>query len=528
MNNIKSQQGAALLILLLSIILSGAIFLLSQNNSTSKHVSAENNTTAALAKAKEALISYAVSHYLTSKNAPDFDNHLGYHGFLPCPESSSSTAEGESPLNCGGVRYANHLGRLPWKVLEIPPLKDSSGECLWYVMSSAFSFNPPESLMLNDDTPGMFQVFNEKRSIFKGSTPEDRAVAVVFAPGGPLNNQARLSATSGAPCNVLRDEALAVDYLESYQGINNALVSNTTADGIDEFIHSTALNDNPSFNDRIITITAKEIFDAIKARAPMYDDKITELGKIIGSCLIDYATPSSACKDSCNADRNLCIAAGGAASICSQARNKCRKDCPKAKPPGKPPSRFNQLPWPAPVDLDADYRDKDNYIDFADSTQGYFGRLPYTTANSSFEIGISDSNIYSTCDLVGIYPEMFTLWENWKDHWFYVLGSDFAPDLKSEPPKPCTANCPEFNGTRYAAILIFSDQRLNTQLRRSNETDPGTSIANSKATLSNYLEGNNESNYPDDNGDKTYGGVTTGNDRHFCILKDMTNVIECP
>jgi len=541
MNNIKSQQGAALLILVLSIIFSGAIFLLTQNNSTSKHVSAENKTSAALAKAKEALISYAVSHYLTSKNAPIFDNHLGYHGFLPCPESSISPAEGEAPnLNCGGVRYANHLGRLPWKTLEIPPLKDNAGECLWYAMSSAFSFNPPESQMLNDDTPGMFQVFNENRSIYKGATPEDRAVAVVIAPGGPLNNQARVSATTGSPCNVLLNEAVAADYLENYQGIDNALVSNTTADRIDKFIHSTALNDNPSFNDRIITITAKEIFDAIKARAPMYTDKITELGETIGNCLIDYATPASGCTDDCDADRQLCkdsATTGQEVAACSQQRNLCRTACGGSNLPGNSGNNpgsspggtsYAQLPWPAPVDLKADYRNDNSYADLTNNSQGYFGRLPYKLPNSSDDIGVSVDNIFTICNLKTSYPEMFRLWQHWKDHWFYVLGSDFAPDLSTSPASPCDTDCPEFNGTRYAAILIFSEERINNQLRRTNETeDPYPDIANSKATLGNYLEGNNESNYPDDNFNDAYG-VDSINDRHFCITADMLTVTECP
>ena len=126
-------------------------------------------------------------------------------------------------------------------------------------------------------------------------------------------------------------------------------------------------------------------------------------------------------------------------------------------------------------------------------------------------------------------PELFTLWQHWKDHWFYVLGNHFEPPLNNTPNNICNSNnaCPQVSGDRYAAILIFADERINNQLRRTNETeDPDPPLAQTKAELANYLEGSNLGNYEDDNGNGNYG-VDNQNDRLFCISADMSNVTEC-
>ena len=126
--------------------------------------------------------------------------------------------------------------------------------------------------------------------------------------------------------------------------------------------------------------------------------------------------------------------------------------------------------------------------------------------------------------------EMFHLWQNWKDHWFYVVGRDFAPDASDAPSVPCT-NCPQFDGgARYSALLIFSEQRINNQLRRTDETeDPALINIKSKAELANYLEGNNLFNDGDPDGNGNYDSINS-NDRLFCVPQDMTppaTVNEC-
>jgi len=562
-SNPAHQQGAALLIFFVVLILAGSAFLLTHTPPESGRVQSENRTSEALAAAKQALLAYAVSYYSR-------DEEPGRHGILPCPERSTGyNGDGNSSNQCGS-RDTNSIGRLPWRHLQIPPPHDGAGECLWYALSGGF-YNNPASLMTNQDTPGMFELVDASGNLLAGNTPEDRVVAVVIAPGLPLAGQNRSSAqNANLPCKQAGNLIDSADYLDSFLGINNAVVSDGDSDAakdqVDSFITATGLGNNSNLNDRIITITAAEIFDAIKKRPALYDEKIGELGLALGQCLIDYARVAAvainspgggppggppggpggggglqACYSDCNAARTLCLQTGASNRDCNQARQDCRRGCRNGGGGGGGGGTVDddyRLPWPAPVDLESDYRDDDHYIGLGDDSEGYFGRLPYDISATSDIIGIdldagTPDTLFSECELDTANPELFTLWQHWKDHWFYVLGNHFEPQLNNTPNNICNNNnaCPQVNNVRYAAILIFSGERINNQLRRTIETeDPGPPLAQSKANLANYLEGSNFDNYRDTNGDGDYGvydGVNPHNDRLFCINSAVNSVTEC-
>ena len=551
----QSQQGASLIVFILAIIATGAVFIISTSGPEDERVRSENNTSASLAKAKTALLSYAVTYYLTQSTGATPIPHAGRHGLLPCPEQPSGfNGEGNSSNQCGAT-HTNSLGRLPWKHMGIEPLKDSSGECLWYAVSGGF-YNTPRSEMTNDDTPGMFQIFNENGSVIQGLTPEDRVVAVVLAPGMPVNGQTRSSATLNSPCKVPGSPIDATDYLEFYQGIDNSSVNNVNPDVVDQFINSNGLKNNPLFNDRMIFITAGEIFDAIKQQQSMYDSKITLMGTELANCLINYSitaddivNPPSTCSSDCTAARSLCrlsATTGPEKAACNKTYVSCRKSCGgssgkgkgkgKGGPGGGSTSTAYQLPWPAAINLNADYRLNNSYQDLSasqasSSNQGLLGRLPFNISNSNAATGISTANntLLESCG-ISIPGETGLLWQNWKDHWFYVVGRDHIPG--STQSSSCT-NCPSYNGNRYAAILIFSDERIPGQLRRTNDTEnPDPVLNNSKSMITNYLEGSNATNYIDGDGNKNYAVYSPGdneNDRLFCIQTDMSEVTsECP
>ncbi len=538
---INKQQGFTLILFFLILIISGAVFLITHIQSESGRVDSENITTQSLSKAKQALLAYAASYYYRSSNSGT--PHAGIHGILPCPEEPSSTAEGTDSGSCA-PRYTSSLGRLPWSTLDIPPLKDASGECLWYSLSGGF-FNSPLPEMINHDTPGMFMIYNKDGSLIQGATPESRVAAIIIAPGKPLSSQNRQSADSSLPCKVARDNVQASDYLDTLQWVNNSSVNTLTADLIEDFVTSEGLIDDPQLNDRLITITTDEIFDVIKSNKSYFDDKITQLGLTLSQCLIDYAvngaTNSQSCSSlsqcyaSCTDEYNLCVASGQ--PTCNKTRNVCRKTCrdqcikgkPKGGKGGAGTTNFN-LPWPAPMELNADYRVNTNYTDItstAVSTEGLLGRLPLDLTNSSAMSGNSATDLFSSCGIDLSTPtEMSNLWQNWKDHWFYVVGSNFSPGATNATP---CINCPRNNnGSRYAAMLIFASERLANQFRQTNEAeDPDPAFSLTKSEPANYLEGSNLSNYPDINGNKNYG-LNIQNDRLFCIPTDMSSPIECP
>jgi len=494
-SKVNNQKGAALVVFFMAIILTGAVFLISDLGPDILRTSAENKTSQSLAKAKNALLSYAISYYYTESNTAI--PHAGYHALLPCPGSITSTlSEGRSSDPCGS-KYGNSIGWFPWKSLDIEPLKDSSGECLWYALSGNF-YNWPRSDMTNDDTPGMFQIYNENGIIYKGDTPEDRVVAVIIAPGKPLPNQTRNSVPQDSPflCKVPNDSVTISNYLDSFQGINNAQVTNTPANQIDRFINSNGLGTNTSLNDRIITITAAEIFDVIKDNNALYNDKINSLAGVISDCLINYAI-----------DTNTATPGTG----------------------GTGGNTAYLFPWPSLIDVGGDFRDIINYSDQANLVNTV-GRLPFDTSFSSTASSTTLANIFSasSCTLPTEYRR---LWDFTKDHWFFIINENFQPGLAAavQDSSTCTgANClTVFGGTTpYAAALIFSGERLENppfdQLRQDPYIEAITNIGNLKTELNNYLEGSNNT------GGTNLGDYTTlpaaqaalVNDRIYCLKVD--------
>lgn len=595
----KKQLGAALILFFLVILLTGTIFVVTNISRDKIQVENEEITTDALAKAKEALIAYAVTYYdnTTTADVPK----AGMMGFLPCPDDAGSPSEGTSLGTCG-AKYVSSLGRLPWKSLGIAPLKDGSGNCLWYAVASEFKNSgglDPANLnnapglsrteMLNDDSNGSFNLFDKSASQLTGSTAENRAAAVIIAPGKALQGQAR-SFAAGTQCGNDYDP---VQFLEVFNGVDNAILSGVV-DALDDFITSDKTNDE-TFNDRIMTITSQEIFDEIKRRSNfnvLMENTTRELAECVAEFGLSNPSPGggcdlqlcldqcvtdrniclnqcATCRDQCQLDRTACIAAGNRPNVCNQARNVCLSACPPnnscrpgvcnpvynacvsncnatCTPGGGGGGNDFRLPWPAPITL-ADYRDSQLYVE--DSVTGnHLGRLPVDISNSVTTTGntFSDNYLlesdftvadpaYTHCrdlntDILGIVPNQFNsierrIWQNWKDHFFYAVAGDYvaSPANVPTPAAGACANCLTANGgaTPYAGIVIFSGERIPGQTRTVLPND-----ADTKQTITNYLEGNNANNFPDATGNGDYQTGTT-NDIAYCINEDMS-VIPCP
>ena len=163
--------------LMLTILVIGAATLLVSSLSRSgAKIERDRKTLAALAQAKNALISYAITYG---------DTHSGeVHGFLPCPDNAGGNPEGSAELSCG-KENVSRIGRLPWKALGLTTLRDGNGECLWYAVSGTYKNNPKADLM-NWDNNGLLEILDAN-----GVTVAQNVVAVVFAPGAVLRNQNR-------------------------------------------------------------------------------------------------------------------------------------------------------------------------------------------------------------------------------------------------------------------------------------------------------------------------------------------------
>jgi type II secretory pathway pseudopilin PulG len=211
------QRGVALLLLLFLAFGLGTTIALSAWNSSRTQSKREQATEAALQLAKEALIGAAIA----DDSQP---------GILKCPEDLAKLAtEGQAQTSCSAAGSLR-LGRFPWKTLMVDRLVDGFGEPLWYAVSQNFT-KPP----VNTTTIGDLQVDGIANA----------AIAVIVAPGPPLPGQIRSMPSMASPPQ-------PINYLD----LSNAGGLSFTSKG-----------PVGSLNDRIITITATELSNALKARA---------------------------------------------------------------------------------------------------------------------------------------------------------------------------------------------------------------------------------------------------------------------
>ena len=206
-----AQRGAAMMVMLVVMVMGTAAFLVSALNNTALKNNRDRKNEDVLAQAKDALISFAV----TDKNNTS-------PGSLPCPNNMSGANEGVADLLSGG-NCPHYIGRLPWKTLGLPDLRDSSGAPLWYALSKNFRKdvvgNP-----INSDSTGTLKIF--------GSPAAGNLVAIIFAPGASLGGQSR-SDIQTAACTttgntVIQQSLCATNYLEGQNAFTSPAAAPNT------------------------------------------------------------------------------------------------------------------------------------------------------------------------------------------------------------------------------------------------------------------------------------------------------------
>lgn len=237
------QHGSALILLMLVLLLIATAALFSGLNGSTVRIKRDKTTASALAEAKAALIGYT----LTNGTKP---------GTLPCTDyenNNDGSADTSGSNNCKAF-----IGRLPWKQLGVPMLKDGYGECLWYALSPDFrnqmtvanrKLNP-----INSNTPGTITLVNDNEASLGNVNP---VIAVIIAPNSPVNGQSR----SGEASDYCPGDSLAGNYLDARGAVNNA-TGNVVGDNY-TFKLGKADND---FNDQLVYITAKEFYAPLKKR----------------------------------------------------------------------------------------------------------------------------------------------------------------------------------------------------------------------------------------------------------------------
>lgn len=225
----RRQRGALLLAVLAPLLLLGsAVALTGVDPGIRSQGLEEERTRVALARAKEALIHYAVA----DSNRP---------GELPCPDFDD---DGRLVLNVdfrGGrdVPCATRRGWLPFRTLGVEELRDGTGERLWYAVGDIH--HAGHSAPLNSEISGQL-------SVGEGGD----VVAVIIAPGFPVDErQAREREEGAAAPEALR---LASAFLE---------VENADA-ALDRY--AGRARPQPGVNDRLLPITRRELAGVVEKR----------------------------------------------------------------------------------------------------------------------------------------------------------------------------------------------------------------------------------------------------------------------
>ncbi len=195
---------------MLLFFLGGMSWLLAKMNSTSAKIHQDRITTAAMSQAKAALIGRAAQ----DDNRP---------GSLTCPDTDDDGVANQVGGNCTA-----YLGRLPWKTLDLPELRDGQGERLWYALTPELRDNPSA------------QPINPQHLLPLSINGTDNIAAILFSAGPPLSSQ------SGRPSNN------AADYLDG-----------TNSDGDSAYISGVM---SSVFNDRVLTITRDDVFRVTNLR----------------------------------------------------------------------------------------------------------------------------------------------------------------------------------------------------------------------------------------------------------------------
>lgn len=437
---LRMQNGAALMVMLVIMILGAAAFLLASLNSSALQNSRDRITADALAQAKEALIGYAVKIQISASSA----SNQPRPGDLPCPDTNNDGLQESSCGNAAGsTGQAARLGRLPWKTLGLPDLRDASGERLWYAVSNNFKYNTRNTALLNSDTPGTITVRDATGNIIHNGcaafglpacpTPGTAdaafgtgAVAVIIAPGGVLTRQGSASS---------QDRSSGVNIASNYLDI-------ATLGGI--------AHDNQNFAD------ASSLDGFIQGSIKIYDPASNSYSLILNDQLLvvtqDNLMPSL--QKRVAAEVKLCLT--------EYANN-----------------NHGRYPWAVPL-TDLTYQDTSNQL---------FGRIPDSLNNSYTDSGnIMNFQWEPNCNTHNnITPS--TWWKNWREMVFYGLADAYKPMAGAPAPaaNACATaaaclsiNPPSANADKQF-IVIVAGKMLGAQSTRP---------AN-KSTLSNYLEAPN-------------------------------------
>lgn len=414
----RRQDGAVLLIFasMLALALSAALLTRVHRATNAER---EGIDIRALANARDALIAFATTV------APD--TAAKRPGDLPCPDLDN---DGDAEATC--IAQAQRLGRLPWKTLGIPDLRDSSGERLWYAVSARFKRNnvnacpiPGGATCLNSDSTGTLTVRESSGALMHDGSAASGAVAVVIAPGAVVTRQGtvvpqtrscagdanlalcnatgRCSSTATPRCDPANYLDRVGPPVRTISG--TALSSEDNAD-IQEgsagngFIQGPIRSDDAFVvNDRIAVVRYADVLPPLEKRVAVTARR----------CLADYAAVSG-----------------------------------------------NRLPWAASPT--SDYA-----VALSDQAGLTFGRFPNALPATALSLGMAPS-WPSSCPIHWATPPQ-KWWANWQNLMFLAIAPGYAPSAALPTCGACLAVAPASPVSDKRFVVIVAGRALSGQVR---------------------------------------------------------------
>ena len=466
----RRQRGAALLLLVVALILGAAAIFYGFSSTTTTDAARDRKTSEALLAAKSALIAYAVSVNITTTS-------VGVRlGDLPCPDSTDSGRANAAGCGngAGTTGQTSRIGRLPWKDLGLPDLRDGDGERLWYAVSNNFKQNNRTACnaatlaatCLNSDTRGTITIRDSADNIVHNAMNTDPAtsgvVAVIFSPGAILRRQDGTQQARGcggdATCiatgicgSAATPKCNPVNYLDIGLGEDNVNFSDVSASPTTNGFIKGIVRDasgNVIINDRLVVITYQDIMPSLEKRV------VSE----VTNCLKAYASANN-----------------------------------------------GRYPWPAPA--------SDVSSPLLNLTDASFGRIPDNQL-SRFGSTAPTTALVNACAaspappappqcmsaswpnacLLPTNPTVNSWWNNWRLHVFYGLADAYKPMILFDPvtevlsPIPAPTGCPTCLTVAPDAkpdkqfVVILAGKQLPAQLRIATAD---------RQNAANYLEGEN-------------------------------------
>ncbi len=392
----RSQRGVVILLLLAILVIGATVYLVTVASNLTVRQQAGNRTQMALAQAKRALIAYAVQTKVTFNGA-------ARPGDLPCPDlDNDGDAEVTSCGNAAGSNQARRLGRLPWRTLGLPDLRDGYGERLWYAVSNRYK-RVTRTAQLNSDTYGTIAVRGSDGSVVHNATDATAAIAVIIAPGPVLTRQGSTnpqdhSCTEGVDCNTKRECTVSsaplcdpTNYLDVVTGVEDNAAFVDAGAGNDGFITGPIRDDNGDIivNDEIVVVTYQDLMPEIERR----------VAQEVAYCLREYAANNS-----------------------------------------------GHYPWAAPV----------SDLSYADAANTLFGRLPATPFDRTKATNSALSTSWGGECNVNTGAGWFAN-NGWQNLTFYVLADGYSP----ASPTPSCGTCLTANSfPNRQAVVILAGQAL--------------------------------------------------------------------